>query len=88
MRPVLFALLGGATGATVLWFIASRALDAQLRGGVAQITPEISAAVQREVPPAVRAEMESTLRRYNITPQTGQQISSILNLVAGTGLLS
>lgn len=81
-------MLGGATGAAVLWFVASRAIDAQLRGGVAQIGPEINAAVQREVPQAVRAEMESTLARYNITPQTGQQIRTILGAVAATGLLS
>jgi hypothetical protein len=88
MRSILYAGLGGAVGATVLWFIASRLIDAQLQRGVSSIAPEIASAVQREVPPVVRRELESTLRRYNITPETGRQISSILNAFSASGLLS
>lgn len=63
-------------------------LDRQLQQGVSTIAPEIATAVRREVPPAVRAEMEATLRRYNITPETGRQIASVINALSASGLLS
>lgn len=87
MRNLLLGALGGAAGAGIVWFIANRAIDQQLRTGAAALEPQVRQAVDSTVPPAVRQELEMTLRRYNITPETGRQISNILTAADSIGLI-
>ena len=62
------------------------ALEARIQQGRDLLEGQIRSAVQAQVPPVVRAELESTLRRYNITPETGQNISTILSYGNALGL--
>lgn len=87
MKSFLWGALGGGTAAFVVWFLANRAIDAQLRGGAAGLEPQVRAAVEEAVPPAVRAELTQTLSRYNITPQTGAMLNSTLTLARSAGII-
>lgn len=87
MTDLMWGAVGGALGAGLVWFLANRAIDQQLQRGAADLRPQVQAAVQEQVPPAVRAELEATLRRYNITPQTGRQLDAALTLANRAGLI-
>ena len=87
MRSLLLGALGGGFAAGVVWLVANRAINAQLQAGAADLAPQVRQAVQEQVPPAVRRELEETLRRYNITPQTGQQLNAVLGLADTMGLI-
>ncbi len=87
MNSIIWGALGGAAAAGLVWLIANRAIDYQLRAGAAGLEPQVREAVREQVPPAVRAELEATLRRYNITPQTGQSINSLLSAADSAGLI-
>lgn len=62
-------------------------LESRLHGGRQELVTAIRTEVAAQVPPTVRRELESTLRRYNITPTTGRQISEVLNIVDRIGLI-
>jgi hypothetical protein len=62
-------------------------LESRLTTGRTQLRTQIRTEVQSQVPPVVRRELESTLRRYNITPTTGRQISEVLNIVDRLGII-
>ena len=87
MKSLVWGAVGGGVAAGIVWFLANRAIDQQLRQGAAGLEPQVREAVQAAVPPAVRTELESTLRRYNITPETGQRISTLLNAAGAVGLV-
>lgn len=87
MRSLLLGMLGGAFGGGVVWLVANRMIDAQLQQGARGLEPQVREAVQAQVPQAVRQELEATLRRYNITPTTGQQINALLGLADTMGLI-
>lgn len=109
LRTLLLAGFGGGVTAAVVWAIASRALDSQLRQGATQLSfglqqgrgalearlvqgrlqlaDQIRAEVQSQVPPVVRSTLEQKFREYNITPQTGANISTILRYGETVGLL-
>jgi hypothetical protein len=93
--PVLVGAIAGGAVATVAWYFTNRAIDKQLASGgrallasaERELTAEASALIAREVPPRVRTELEATLRRYNITPDTGRQISTVLSYADRVGLI-
>ena len=87
MNSLMWGAIGGGVAAGLVWIIANRAIDQQLRQGASSLEPQVRAAVREQVPPAVRAELESTLRRYNITPETGQRISTLLGAADSLGLM-
>lgn len=95
IQPILVGALAGGLVATVAWYFTNRAIDKQLaQGGHAllesaerELNAEASALIAREVPPRVRAELEATLRRYNITPETGRQISTVLSYADRVGII-
>lgn len=62
-------------------------LQARLSAGEAQLQQQIRTAVQREVPPTVRSTLETTLREYGLTPETGRQMSSILAAADRMGII-
>ena len=62
-------------------------LESRLGAGRTQLQQAIRAEVATQVPPVVRRELEATLRRYNITPTTGRQISSVLTIAESMGLI-
>lgn len=47
----------------------------------------VSERVQAEVPPVVRREVEASLGRYGLTPDTGRQIAQVLSYAERAGLL-
>jgi len=87
MRELVIGAVGGGMAAGLVWFIANRAIDSQLQRGAAGLEPQVRAAVQAAVPPAVRQEIVMTMARYNITPQTGQMINSTLTLARSAGII-
>lgn len=62
-------------------------LESRLSGGRQELVTAIRTEVQSQVPPVVRRELESTLRRYNITPNTGRQISTVLDAADRIGII-
>lgn len=62
-------------------------LESRLRGGRTELVAAIRTEVASQVPPTVRRELEATLRRYNITPTTGRQISEVLNIADRLGIV-
>jgi hypothetical protein len=62
-------------------------LESRLAEGRRELTDRIRQEVATQVPPTVRRELESTLARYNITPATGRQISSVLTAAERMGFL-
>ncbi len=62
-------------------------LESRLGAGRQELTRAIRSEVATQVPPVVRRELESTLRRYNITPTTGRQISNVLTVAESMGLI-
>ena len=87
MKSFFWGALGGGSAAFVVWFLANRAIDAQLRGGAAGLEPQVRAAVEESVPPAVRAELTQTLNRYTLTPHTGQLLNDTLTPAHSAGII-
>lgn len=73
------AVAGGFTVGLIMIF-ASKKVDEQLERVLKQT-------VDREVPPRVRAELESTLRGYGLTPETGQRINQLLRSADRLGVI-
>ena len=80
-------LTSGATDLAAGLDVGRTELTQRLAEGRQQLRTQIRTEVQAQVPPVVRRELETTLRRYNITPDTGRQISSTLALVERLGLI-
>ena len=62
-------------------------LERRLSEGQVELTRRIREEVSTQVPPTVRRELEATLARYSITPDTGRQISSVLSYAERMGLI-
>jgi len=78
-------LLGAGAGAAVgvgVWLFAQWQLNRSFERGKADIRSALAREVEAQVAPAVRNEIERTLARYNITPETGRRIDRILSVIA------
>lgn len=62
-------------------------LQRRLEAGRAELRSVLDAELARTVPPMVRAEIVTTLHRYNITPQMGRQVAVLLAAASRAGLL-
>ena len=87
MTNLFWGAVGGGLAAGFVWLIANRAINRQLQQGASELRPQILTAVREQVPTAVRAELIATLTRYNITPDTGRQLSAALALAQTAGLI-
>lgn len=77
-KSVVYGAVGGAIATFGLWMLVSKQIDKQLSTGAEMLVPAIEAAVSREVPPAVHAQLTATLAEYDITAETGRKINSAL----------
>jgi hypothetical protein len=62
-------------------------LERRLAIAQAEMQAQLLREIDRNVRPAVRAEVEGTLRRYGITPATGARIDQALAQAERLGLL-
>ena len=59
----------------------------QLRAELNRGREELRAQIRRQVPPLVEDQLEITLDRYGITPQTGRQMAIVLARAEEYGLI-
>lgn len=93
--PALIGAVAGVGATIVVWKIASKKIDAEfasagtrlIESGSASLRSGIATAVQQEVPPRVRAEIETKFREYGLTPSTGRQIATVLNAADRMGII-
>lgn len=94
-----WALVGGAGGAlatVAAWAVFSKMLDRQfdqaaaqmIQRGEAEMTRELRATLDREIPARVGTAIDQKLAEAGITRDTGRQISALLALAERTGILT
>jgi hypothetical protein len=84
--PLLLGAIAGGVTTVLVWQLLSSKLDAQFATAgssiLTEVRPELSREIRqtldREIPPRVNSAMSSTLREYNITPETGRRINAVL----------
>lgn len=72
------AVAGAAAGALVgvaLWLVFRGVIDAQ-----------VTATIEREVPPRLREELDAKLASYGITPAMGQNVARFLQAAEAGGV--
>jgi hypothetical protein len=62
-------------------------LAQRLREGQAQVEATVRQELVAQVPPLVRANIDTTLRSYGLTASTGRQIATVLQHAEDVGLL-
>lgn len=65
----------------------SARLQAELAQGRSEMTAAIAQQVRAQVPPAVAAQLHTTLSQYGISPETGQRLSTVLDAAHRAGLV-
>lgn len=76
--PVVSIVLGAAAGgatAFAFWALFRFAVDRQ-----------VTQTIEREVPPRVRAELDTKLRQYGLTPEVGAAISRLTGQLDQAGV--
>ncbi len=59
----------------------------RLAAGERQLTTQLQAQIDTQVPPVVQRTIDATFRRYGITPDTGRRIDRALALAERVGVL-
>jgi hypothetical protein len=74
LGPILSGALGGATVALLLWGGLSWAIDRQ-----------VTATIDREVPPRLRSELDNKLRSMGITPEVAAALQRVMGTLDSGG---
>jgi len=75
LETVVVAGAAGAATAFGFWLLFRFAVDRQ-----------VTQTIDREVPPRVRAELDTKLRQIGLTPQVGSAIANLANHLESAGV--
>jgi hypothetical protein len=79
-KTLLYATFAGAATGAVAWFLLRPIVD---KG----IESSLRTQLERQIPEQLNRELDSKLRQYGFTPETGQQIARLLATLDRTGIL-
>jgi hypothetical protein len=80
-RTSLFtSAVAGAVAGSLAWFVLKPFVDRQMEAGIRE-------QLQTQLPQQLNAQLDTKLRQYGFTPETGRQVASLISAVSRTGVI-